>query len=131
MTDRDKLLHHIDSNLSAEQAREIEARIREDAELRAECDLLCHVQNRLRQRPAQPSPGLWEGVHAHIREESLWRSLVWAGKRLVPLAAAAAVIFVVLIDNADTEANVVADYFDSQTELVLSDIQADSLVIYP
>lgn len=131
MTDRDKLLHDIDGNLSAEQARELEARLQKDAELRAECELLCHVQNRLRQRPSQPSPGLWAGVHARIREESLWRSLVWAGKRLVPLAAAAAVIVMVLIDNADTEANVVADYFDSQTELVLSEVQADSLVLYP
>ena len=131
MTHRDTLLHYIDGDLSAERAREIEARLREDAELRAEYELLCHVQNRLRQRPPHPSPGLWEGVHARIREESLWRSLVWAGKRLVPLAAAAAVVLMVLIDNADTEANVVADYFDSQTELVLSEVQVDSLVVYP
>lgn len=131
MTHRDTLLHYIDGDLSAERAREIEARLREDSELRAEYELLCHVQNRLRQRPPQPSPGLWEGVHARIREESLWRSLVWAGKRLVPLAAAAAVVLMVLIDNADTEANVVADYFDSQTELVLSEVQVDSLVVYP
>lgn len=131
MTHRDTLLHYLDGDLSAERAREIEARLREDSELRAEYELLCHVQNRLRQRPPQPSPGLWEGVHARIREESLWRSLVWAGKRLVPLAAAAAVVLMVLIDNADTEANVVADYFDSQTELVLSEVQVDSLVVYP
>ena len=131
MTHRDTLLHYIDGDLSAERAREIEARLREDPKLRAEYELLCHVQNRLRQRPPQPSPGLWEGVHARIREESLWRSLVWAGKRLVPLAAAAAVVLMVLIDNADTEANVVADYFDSQTELVLSEVQVDSLVVYP
>lgn len=131
MTHRDTLLHYIDGDLSAERAREIEARLREDSELRAEYELLCHVQNRLRQRPPQPSPGLWEGVHARIREESLWRSLVWAGKRLVPLAAAAAVVLMVLINNADTEANVVADYFDSQTELVLSEVQVDSLVVYP
>lgn len=111
MTDRDKLLHYIDGNLPAERAREVEVRLQKDAELRAEYELLCHVQNRLRQRPAQPSPGLWEGVQARIREESLWRSLVWAGKRLVPLAAAA-VVLLALIDNADTEANAVADYFD-------------------
>ena len=130
MTDRDKLLYYIDGNLSAEREREMEVRLRKDAELRAEYELLCHVQNRLRQRPAQPSPGLWEGVQARIREESLWRSLVWAGKRLVPLAAAA-VALLALIDDADTEANAVADYFDSQTELVLSDVQVDNLVVYP
>ena len=130
MTDRDKLLHYIDGNLSAEREREMEVRLRKDAELRAEYELLCHVQNRLRQRPAQPSPGLWEGVQARIREESLWRSLVWAGKRLVPLAAAA-VALLALIDDADTEANAVADYFDSQTELVLSEVQVDNLVAYP
>ena len=78
MTDRDKLLHHIDSNLSAEQAREIEARIREDAELRAECDLLCHVQNRLRQRPAQPSPGCGRGS-MHIFERKACGA-VWFGR---------------------------------------------------
>ena len=131
MTDRDKLLHYIDGNLPAERAHEVEVRLQKDAELRAEYELLNHVQNRLRQRPAQPSPGLWEGVQARIREESLWRSLVWAGKRLVPMAAAAAVVLLALIDNADTEANAVADYFDSQTELVLSEVQVDNLVVYP
>ena len=131
MTDRDKLLRYVDGNLPAEQAHEIEARIAEDADLRAEYDLLRHVQNRLRQRPMAPSPGLWDGVQAQIREESLWNSLVWAGKRLVPLAAAAAVIFLVLIDNGDTEANTVSDYLDSQTEMVLSEVQPDSLIIYP
>ncbi len=131
MTDRDKLLRYVDGNLSAEQASEIEAQIAEDAEFRAEYDLLRHVQRRLGQRPMASSPGLWDGVQAQIREESLWNSLVWAGKRLVPLAAAAAVIFMVLIDNGDTEANTVADYFDSQTEMVLSEVQADSLAIYP
>ena len=131
MTDRDKLLRYVDGNLSAEQASEIEARIAEDAEFRAEYDLLRHVQRRLSQRPMESSPGLWDGVQAQIREESIWSSLVWAGKRLVPLAAAAAVIFMVLIDNGDTEANTVSDYFNSQTEMVLSEVQTDSLVIYP
>ena len=131
MTDRDKLLLYVDGNLSAEHVREIEARIAEDAEFRAEYDLLRHVQRRLSQRPMESSPGLWDGVQAQIGEESLWNNLVWAGKRLVPLAAAAAVIFMVLIDNGDTEANTVSDYFDSQTEMVLSEVQADSLVIYP
>ena len=131
MTDRDKLLLYVDGNLSAEHAREIEARIAEDAEFRAEYDLLRHVQRRLGQRPMEPSPGLWDGIQAQIQEESIWNSLVWAGKRLVPLAAAAAVIFMVLIDNGDTEANTVSDYFDSQTEMVLSEVQPDSLIIYP
>ena len=131
MTDRDKLLLYVDGNLPAEHAREIEARIAEDADLRAEYDLLRHVQRRLSQRPMDSSPGLWDGVQTQIREESLWNSLVWAGKRLVPLAAAAAVIFMVLIDNGDTEANTVSDYFDSQTEMVLSEVQPDSLIIYP
>lgn len=131
MTDRDKLLRYFDGNLSADQVREIEARIAEDADLRAEYDLLRHVQRRLGQRPMDSSPGLWDGVQAQIREESVWNSLVWAGKRLVPLVAAAAVIFMVLIDNGDTEANTVSDYFDSQTEMVLSEVQTDSLVIYP
>ncbi len=131
MTDRDKLLLYVDGNLSAEQAREMEAQISEDADLRAEYDLLRHVQRRLNQRPMEPSPGLWDGVQEQIREESLWNSLVWAGKRFVPLAAAAAVIFMVLIDNGDTEANTVSDYFDLQTEMVLSEVQPDSLIIYP
>lgn len=131
MTDRDKLLLYVDGNLPAEQVREIEVRIAEDAEFRAEYDLLRHVQRRLSKRPMEPSPGLWDGVQAQIREESLWNSLVWAGKRLVPLAAAAAVIFMVLIDNGDTEANTVSDYLDSQTEMVLSEVQPDSLIIYP
>ena len=131
MTDRDKLLLYVDDNLSAEDRREIEARIAEDAEFRAEYDLLRHVQRRLSKRLMDSSPGLWDGIQAQIQEESLWNSLVWAGKRLVPLAAAAAVIFMVLIDNGSTEANTVSDYFDSQTEMVLSEVQPDSLIIYP
>jgi anti-sigma factor RsiW len=131
MTDRDKLLLYVDGNLSAEDRREIEARIAEDAEFRAEYDLLRHVQRRLSKRPMASSPGLWDGIQEQIQEESIWNSLVWAGKRLVPLAAAAAVIFMVLMDNGSTEANTVSDYFDSQTEMVLSEVQPDSLIIYP
>ena len=133
MTERDKLLLYIDGNLTDEEAQQLEARILENEELRSEFYLLRHAQKRLSQRLPEPSPGLWEGIEAHIHTESLSGNLIWAGKRLAPLMAAAAVILMALMGNTETEANTVtiADYFDAQTELVLSEITTDNLLIYP
>lgn len=133
MTERDKLLHYIDGNLTGDEAQQLEAQIFENEELRSEYYLLRHVQKRLSQRPPEPSPGLWDGIEARIHGESLSDNLIWAGKRLAPLMAAAAVILMALMGNTNTEANTVtvADYFDAQTELVLSEIDTDSLAIYP
>ena len=132
MTDRDKVLLYIDNNLSSEETREIETKIQENEDLRQEYYLLRHAQKRMHQRPAEPSPDLWAGIEAQIVEESLWDNLTWAGKRLIPLTAAAAVILMAFLGNTETEANTttVADYFDSQTELVLSEIATDSLLVY-
>ena len=132
MTDRDKLLLYIDDNLSPEETSKIETQIQENDELREEYYLLRHAQKRIHQRPLEPSPGLWAGIEAQIQEENLWDGLAWAGKRLIPLTAAAAVILMAFLGNTETEANTttVADYFDSQTELVLSEIAADSSFIY-
>jgi len=133
MTDRDKWLRYIDNNLSPEETAEIEAQIQENNALHDEYYLLRHAQRRLHQRSPEPSPGLWEGIQAQIQEESLWNSLAWVGKRLIPLTAAAAVILVALMGNTETEANTatIDDYFDIQTELVLSEIASNSLNIYP
>ncbi|MDP6041045.1 MAG: hypothetical protein QGG64_21020 [Candidatus Latescibacteria bacterium] len=135
MTERDKLLLYIDGNLTSEEAKQLEAQILENQELRAEYYLLRHAQKRIGQRHPEPSPGLWEGIEARIHSESLSDNLIWASKRLAPLMAAAAVILMALVGNTETETEAntvtVADYFDAQTELVLSEIATDSLDIYP
>lgn len=133
MTDRDKLLRYIDDNLPEKEKRELEVQIQENESLRDEYYILRHAQKQIHQRPMERSPGLWAGIEAQIQQETLWDSLVWAGKRLIPLTAAAAIILMAFMGNTETEANTttVADYFDSQTDLVLSEIVADNQVIYP
>ena len=133
MTDRDKLLLYIDDNLSEDEKCEIEVQIQENEALREEYYLLRHTQKCMHQRPPEPSPKLWNGIQARMQEESLWNSLAWAGKRLIPLTAAAAVISMAYMSDTETEANTttVADYFDDQTDLVLSEIVTDGLDIYP
>lgn len=133
MTDKDKLLHYLDGNLSEEESRDLENQLAQNAELRDELALLKRIQIQIKRRPPEPSPGLWAGIEAQLQTEihsdSLYDHLVWAGKRLVPLMAAAAVILMTVLGYPATEATItIDDYFDSQAELVLSEIDANTVV---
>ena len=73
------------------------------------------VEARLRQ---VPSPGLWNGIERRIREESqgIWAQLEWAGRRLVPVVAAAAVVLLAVLHGTgpDNGAVTLEDYVDAQ-----------------
>jgi len=130
MNDRDKLLYLLDGNLPPQEARDLEARIAENPELREAFDCLKRIRARIASRPPEPSPGLWDGLEARLRTEDLadplCDSLVWVGKRLTPLMAAAAIVLMAILNSANhTDLD---DFFASQTELVLSAIDADAVI---
>jgi len=139
MNDREKLLHHIDSNLTPDEARQLETKLETDADLRAEFNFLRRIQKQIAQRPRETSPGLWTGIEAQLAEDRpadmLWTQMVWVGKRLVPLMAAAAVVLMAVLSNlnSNTEANTLIfdDYFDTQTQLVLSELDTSTLASFP
>lgn len=130
MNDRDKLLYLLDGNLPPQEARELEARMAQNAELREAFDCLNRIQARIASRPPEPSPGLWDDIEAQLRTEEmadpLSENLVWVGKRLAPLMAAAAIVLMTILNSANGET--LDDFFASQTELVLSAIDADAAI---
>ncbi len=134
MNDWTKLVRYLDGNLSAQESQSLEKQLIENAELREELALLKRIQATIAKRPPEPSPGLWVGIETRLSEEGLinplWDQLVWAGKRLVPLMVAAAIILMAV--NLSTETGVtIDDYFDSQTELLLSEIDANTSISIP
>jgi anti-sigma factor RsiW len=139
MNDREKLIHHIDGNLTPDEARQLEAKLETDADLRTEFNLLRRIQKQMSQRPKEASPGLWAGIEAQLAQDMptdmLWTQMVWVGKRLVPLMAAAAVVLMAVLSNlnSNTEANALTfdDYFDTQAQLVLSELDTSTLESFP
>ncbi|MCZ6632263.1 MAG: hypothetical protein O7G87_02595 [bacterium] len=121
-----QLLLYLDDLLAEPEKHQVEAQLAEDAALRQELAYLQHIQTAIQNRPAEPTPGLWSDIEAQIQEESqnLWTSLEWAGKRLVPLFAAAAVIMLATLGNFNGEETEVTldDYFQNQEGLILSEL---------
>ena len=136
MNETDKLLHYLDGNLSPEETQALEAQLAHDEVLQQELTLLKRIQTQIKKRPAETSPGLWAGIEAQLEtdvSENIWPHLVWAGKRLIPLMAAAAVILMAVLSNTDTQANTetsLNDYLATQTDLVLSEINTTDVVPY-
>ena len=121
-----QLLLYLDDLLAEPEKRQVEAQLAENAALREELAYLQHIRSAIQNRPSEPAPGLWAGIEAQIQEESqsLWTSLEWAGKRLVPLFAAAAVIMLAALGNFNGEETEVTldDYFQNQEGLILSEL---------
>ena len=129
--DQDQLLSYLDGNLSNEEKRRIEFRLLEDADLRRELEYLKQIQQALKRKPVEPSPGIWENVEARIQDDSqdLWSHLEWAGKRLVPLFAAAAVVMLAVLaspNGEELEEVTLDSYFADQEGLVLSEFEGST-----
>jgi len=129
--DQDQLLSYLDGNLSNEEKRRIEFRLLEDADLRRELEYLKQIQQALKRKPVEPSPGIWENVEARIQDDSqdLWSHLEWAGKRLVPLFAAAAVVLLAVLaspNGEELEEVTLDSYFADQEGLVLSESEGST-----
>ena len=97
---------YMESNLPAEQMREIEARLAVSAACRDELDYLRRLQRLLAARPDSASPGLWGSIARQLVDEVVaepWQQFEWVGKRFLPVLAAAVLLLAVL-GNLTTEA---------------------------
>ena len=115
---KDDLLQYLDHNLPQADVVRLEAHLADCSECRKELDCLERTRALIQKRSEVPVPSLWDGVHARIREEkvlSIWPHLEWAGKRLVPLCAAAALLVAVLGDlNGEDPTVTLEDVLRSQ-----------------
>lgn len=89
------LPRYLEDDLPAAEVRAVEAHLAVCRTCRAELAYLERISTLLRRRVAVPLPGLWEGIAARIQPDKLWKHFEWAGKRLVPLLAAAVLILAV------------------------------------
>ncbi len=109
MTDSEvkKLLPaYLESDLPAEQMREVEARLAVSSACREELEYLTRIQRLIAARPESASPGLWQGIARRMIVEDVaepWIQFEWVGKRFLPVLAAA-VLLLAVIGNLTTEA---------------------------
>ena len=133
MTDSEvkKLLPaYLESDLPAEQMREVEARLAVSSACREELEYLTHIQRLIAARPESASPGLWQGIARRIIVEDVaetWKQFEWVGKRFLPLLAAA-VLLLAVIGNLTTEAPALTleDYLNAQWDEQEAEILADA-----
>ena len=116
---KERLAAYLEYDLLEEEARQIEDHLSICQSCSEELAYLQRIQAIIKRRSQVPSPGLWDGVAACIRAEktvTLWGHFEWAGKRLVPFLAAAAVFLVALLGslNGDDPNVTLEDYFNAQ-----------------
>ncbi len=135
--DADLLILYLDDLVSPAQKVSIETRLATEPALQAELDYLRQIRRMIQNRPRESSPLIWNEIESRIQAESqaIWTHLEWAGRRLVPFLAAAAVIILAILSNfsgaPQAEATLTA-YFQNQEGLILSEFTGlDSAFLKP
>ena len=100
-----------------------------------ELAFLKRIQTAIGRKPVTHSPGLWNDIEKQLAEgEGAWSQFEWAGKRIVPILAAA-VLFIAVWGNIDGNGSISLEgYLQSEldeSEVALlsdADLSADDVV---
>jgi len=111
---KDHLFSYLEGALSEQDRLRVESHLAACRDCREELAYVTRIQG-LIQRRSEPrlslwdgietrildaAPGLWNGVEARILDaQGIWAQLEWAGKRLLPLFAAAAVLLLAILSS--------------------------------
>ena len=119
---KERLLPYLEDDLPEDEARLIESHLSICQVCAEELAFLRRIRGFIERRSEVPSPGLWDGIDERIRAEKvldLWGHFEWAGKRLVPFLAAAAVLLMAVLSglNSDEPNVTLEDYLKAQLNL--------------
>ena len=98
---KELLFRYVDDDLPEDLRQQVEAHLASCKPCTDELAYVSRIQALIGRRSEAP-PGLWQGVAARIQRDeaaNLWRQFEWAGKRLVPIFAAAAVVLLAVIGS--------------------------------
>lgn len=133
--ERDHLIaRYLEDDLTPEDRRAVEQAVADDPQWRADMDLAERILGITGRMPPYPSPGLWSGVEQALTsdlEGSLWRGLDWAGRRVGPLLAVAAVVAITALSLMDvpSEETALAEFLDTQESSLLAETDLDRRIL--
>lgn len=125
-----RLSDYLDGNLSARERKDVDAHLAGCTKCARELDCLRRIRSRLAARPDGRSPGLWRNIAPQVRAAAAagaWVQFEWAGKRLMPFLAAAAVLAAAFLGSLNRTGTVATleDYLKS----TFTSGSADSLLV--
>ena len=124
---KEQLLLYLGNDLPEDEKRRIEVHLSTCPTCREELAYLKCIPHALKRMPQTTSPGLWGAIETRIQGESqpIWTQLEWAGKRLIPFLAAAAVLMLAVLSsiNGEDPNATLEDYFQAQEGVILSEIE--------
>ena len=124
---KEQLLLYLDNDLPEDEKLRIEIHLSTCPTCREELAYLKCIPHALKRMPQTTSPSLWGAIESRIQggSQTIWTQLEWAGKRLIPLLAAAAVLMLSVLSsfNGEDPDATLEDYFRAQESVILSDIE--------
>ena len=133
---RSRLPDYLEGNLTEDEQNEMESHLTECSSCAEELNFLKRIPDAIARKPGLSSPGLWREIENQIVAEDagIWSQFEWAGRRLVPILAATAVMIAVWSSVGINGSTSLEDYLRNElgeSEMALlsnDDLSADDAV---